>query len=151
MSDKKQTTKQTGSTTSTYGYQPGASSPDIDAYRDADFDIDPSIGHRLGEKERQLKDSFVSPTGGYVTPQIKDAILRSGQRNLMQDASQATREGQFDVNKLKLAQKAGVAGMTAPVLTQTSGTSSGTGTVSQSENPLGTVAKVAGAVAPISL
>lgn len=159
LSDKKQTSTQTGtqqgSTSNTYGWQPHPGSADIDTLRNQKFQIDPSIGYRLGEKERQLSDSFVSPTGGYVTPQIRDAITRSGRRDLMQQAGQQTREGQFDVNKLNYAKNAAVAGMTAPVLTQTgsssSGSSTGSGTVRQSESPWGTVASIGTSLAPLSL
>lgn len=94
---------------------------------------------------------MVSPTGGYVTPAIRDAIQRSGQRNLMQDASQATREGAGDVNKLNFARNSAVAGMTAPTLTQTGSSSTGSGTVTQSESPFKTALNVAGAAAPLSM
>lgn len=151
LSDKKQESKQNSQTSNTFGYQPGASSPDIDALRNQKFQIDPSIGFRLGEKERQLEDSMVSPTGGYVTPQIRDAILRSGRRDLMQQAGQQTREGAFDQNKLNYSRNLAVADMTKPVLTQTSSSSSGTGAVRQSESPWGTIAGVGSSLAPLSL
>jgi hypothetical protein len=86
--------------------------PDIQSARGWKAEIDPSIGYRLGEKERQLKDTMVNPTGGYVTPAIRDAILRSGQRELMSQAGEQTREGQYDVNRQNQAQKLALAGLT---------------------------------------
>jgi hypothetical protein len=93
---------------------------------------------------------MASPTGGYVTPQIRDAIQRSQQRELFQQGGEQTRAGQFDVNRLNYGRNAAVAGMTAPVLTNTGGTSTGKGTVTQSQSPLGTAVQVAGAAAPLS-
>lgn len=55
---------------------------------------------------------MVNPTGGYVTPAIRDAILRSGQRELMSQAGEQTREGQYDVNRQNQTQKLALAGLT---------------------------------------
>lgn len=129
--------------------------PDIIAARAYKPRIDPSIGYRLGEKERQLEDSMVSPTGGYVTPQIRDAILRSGRRGLMQEAGAQTRAGQFDVNRQEGANKLLLAGLTkgSTETGESSGTTTGTSTgkVVQSESPWGTVAGVGASLAPLSL
>lgn len=151
LSDNRQRSSSSSTTSNSYGYQPGAQSADINALRSHRFQVDPSIGFRLGEKERQLSDSFQNPTGGYTTPQIKDAIMRSQRRGLMQDASQATREGQFDVNKLDFSRNLAVADMTKPVLTQTGSSSQGQGQVTQSQSPWGTVAGIGASVAPLSL
>ncbi len=83
---------------------------------------------------------MVNPTGGYVTPQIRDAIMRSGQRELAQQAGQQTREGQFDVNRQEQAKKLALADMTRPILTQTGSTSQGTQTTQQSQSPWATIA-----------
>ena len=151
LSDKKQESKQTSQTANTYGFQNVPDTPDIIHARQDSAQVDPSIGFRAAEKERQLEDSFASPTGGYVTPQIRDAILRSGRRELFQQAGQQAREGQFDVNRLNQSRNLALAGMTRPVLTQTSSSSTGTGTVKQSESPWGTIAQVGAQAAPLSL
>ena len=151
LSDKTQKSTQSSQTQNQYGYQPGASSPDIDALRNTKFNIDPSIGYRLGEKERQLNESLADPTGGYMTPAIRDAIERSGQRELASQAGQQTREGAFDVNKLNYSKNLATADLTKPVLTQTGSTSSGSGKTVQSESPWGTIAQVGASVAPLSL
>lgn len=163
LSDKRQESKQsstssgTGTSTNRYDFLTPPDSPDIIAARNDRAQIDPSIGYRLGEKERQLNESFDNPMGGYVTPQIRDAIRRSGQRELMQIGGQQTREGAFDANRLNQSKNLALAGMTSPRLVNTGstttqqGTSSGTGSVTQSESPLGTALQVGAAAAPLSL
>ena len=151
ISDKTQKSEQKGSTTATYGNIPVVDTPDIIAARADKPQIDPSIGYRLGEKERQLQDSFASPTGGYVTGQIRDAILRSGQRNLAQQAGEQAREGQFDVNRLNQSKNLALAGLTRGQIAQTGTTSTGSGKVTQADSPFATGAAVAGQLAPLSL
>lgn len=87
--------------------------------------------------------------GGYTTPQIRDAIMRGGQRELMQEAGAQARAGAFDVNRLNQSRDLALAGMTRPVLTQTGST--GTGTVVQSQSPWATIAQVGAQAAPMSL
>ena len=125
--------------------------PDIVRAREDTARVDPSIGFRLAEKERQLSDSFQNPTGGYTTPQIRDAIMRGERRELGQQAGQQAREGAFDVNRLNQSKNLALAGMTRPILTQTGSTSSGTGTITQSQSPWATVAQAGAQAAPLSL
>ncbi len=114
---------------------------DIARARQDNAQVDPSIGHRLGEQQRQLKESFASPTGGYVTPQIRDAIMRSESQELGQQAGQQTREAQFDVNRLNENRNLALAGLTRGQDTTSSGTSSGKVT---EKDPWGTAIKAAG-------
>ena len=87
--------------------------------------------------------------GGYTTPQIRDAVLRSGQRELMQQAGQQTREGAYDVNRLNQSRNLALAGLTRG--TQEAYSSQGTGTVKQSQSPWATIASVGAQAAPLSL
>lgn len=151
LSDKKQESKQTSQTANTYGFQNIPSTPDIERARQDSAQIDPSIGFRAAEKERQLTDSFQSPTGAYVTPAIKDAIMRGERRELFQQAGQQAREGAFDVSRLNQSKNLALAGFTRPILTQTGSSSTGTGTVKQSESPWATIAQVGAQAAPLSL
>lgn len=146
MSDKtqKSTQSSTGTTNTTV-----PDTKDIIAAREGKATIDPSIGYRLGEKERQLDESLASPTGGYVTPAIRDAIKRGGQRDLMSQAGEQTREGQFDVNRLNQSKNLALAGLTKG--TNEATTSNSQGKVVQSESPLGTIAQIGAAAAPLSL
>lgn len=87
--------------------------------------------------------------GGYTTPQIRDAVLRSGQRELMQQAGQQTREGAYDVNRLNQARDLALAGLTRGA--QQSYSAQGQGTVTQSQSPWATIATVGAQAAPLSL
>lgn len=71
----------------------------------------------------------------------------------MQQAGQQTREGQFDVNRLNQSKDLALAGLTRPILTQTGSTSqsSGTGQVTQGQNPFGTILSTGAQMAPLSL
>jgi hypothetical protein len=151
LSGKKQTS--TGTTTSSGTSTTTPTDPFGYIARAGEFKprIDPSIGYRLGEKERQLEDSMVSPTGGYVTPQIRDAILRSGRRELMQEAGAQTRAGAYDVNRQQGAQNLALAGLTRGQTETGTSTSTSTGTVRQSQSPWGTIAGIGAGLAPISL
>jgi hypothetical protein len=123
--------------------------PDIIAARQNRAQIDPSIGARLGEKERQLQSTFDNPMGGYTTPQIRDAVMRSGQRELAQQAGQQTREGAYDVNRLNQSRNLALAGLTRGEDTSSTGTA--TGKITQAESPFKVGAAVAGQLAPLSL
>lgn len=163
MSDSKQKTAQTqtqshnNATTANYGWQAHPGSPEINQLKNAKFLIDPTIPYRSANAREQLDRSFQNPLGGYTTPSMRDAIMRTGRRRIDQDESQANREGSFDLNRLNYARDAAVAGMTSPVLTQTGSTSSGTGTqtgnstTTQSQSPWGTIASIGASVAPLSL
>lgn len=75
----------------------------------------------------------------------------------MQMAGQQTREGAYDVNRLNQSRNLALAGMTQPRLvntgtsTQGTATSSGTGTVTQGQNPFGTILSTGAQIAPLSL
>ena len=64
-----------------------------------------------------------------MTPAIKDAIRRSGQRELMSQAGEQTREGAYDVNRLNQNKNLALAGLTRG--TDTSYSSSGQSKVGQ--------------------
>jgi hypothetical protein len=128
LSDKTQKSTQTQSGQSSVSTP---DNPDIVAARQNIGQVDPSIGYRLGEAQRNLKETYQNPLGGYATPQIRDAVLRSGNRDLAQQAGEQTREGQFDANRQRLA----LAGLTRGQNTTSSGTASGT--IKQSESPWG--------------
>lgn len=155
LSSKKQETKQTqqSQTQNQYGYQTPPDTPDITRLRGQKFEIDPGLSAQYNRQRQQLEHGFQQPTGAYYSPQTRDAILRSGRERLGQQEAQAMREGQFDVNKLDYARNAALAGMTAPVLTQTGSNSSGSGTSTtvQSQNPMGAILGTAAQAAPLSL
>lgn len=151
LSSSEQEQKSKNTTDNTFTRLPGASSPDIDKLREAKFDIDPGLSAEYGKARSDLNKSFQQPLGAYLSPQVRDAQMRSGNERLNRDEAEAMRKGQYDVNNMKYGRDVTVAGMTAPPLVQTGSSSSGTGTISQTPSGIDTGLKIAGAVAPLSL
>lgn len=146
---------QTGSTTQTT--TPASDTPDINRLRSQQFQVDPSIGYRVGGAVRRMQSQFRNPLGGYATPAMRDAIMRSQERELMQMGGQQFREGQHDVNQLDYGRNALLAGLTQPTTStgtsQQSGTSSQQGTLtgSSSQPLLGSVIGSAAGVGAAAL
>src|ERR1041384_8383540 len=118
MSSTKTTT---ADTKNHYERMPGATSPDIDALRATHFQVDPTIVYRVGGAIRRQQNQFNNPAGGYTTPQMRDAIGRSQERELMQEGGAQFRAGAHDVNSQNFQKNAYLASLTAPPLVQTGG------------------------------
>ncbi len=131
-----QTQNQQFDTQSTFGWQTPPDTADTQRLRDTQFQVDPTIGARIGGAVRRMQSSFQSPLGGYFTPGMRAATERGQERELMQMGGEQTRAGQYDVNNQNYGRNLAVAGMTAPRLTQTG--SSGTSTGTQSGTSTGT-------------
>lgn len=132
-----QTQSQSGSGAFNQTTTPEANTPDIQKLRAQKFQIDESIGYRVGGALRRMKDQMNNVNGGYSTGQIADAQQRSQERSLLESGSQAMRQGQQDVNQQDFARNATLAGMTQG--TTSSGTSSQSGQMSGTgtqQNPL---------------
>lgn len=114
---------------------------DIQAFRAWNPQSDPNIPYRAASAHERLHSSLINPIGGYYSPNTREAIQRSGDRQIDQDASMASRSGQYDINNQRMSQLASLAGLTAPHIVQSgssgSGTMSGTGTQVQSGDLLG--------------
>ncbi len=135
MGKKKSTTTQTQQSQQAFNTNQSGSTtvqdtPDIQAYRQWQPQTDPGLSYQYANARNRLNDSFDNPLGGYATAGMRDAIQRSGNRQLNQDESQAFRSGAYDVNQQKAGQLGNLAGLTRGV--NTTGTSSGTGTMSGS-------------------
>jgi hypothetical protein len=159
MTKKKTKTEQTSTNSGTqnsnyansnsYDWKTAPDTPDTEAFRGWRPQVDPGLGYQYANAKNQLTSSFNNPLGGYQTPQMRDAQLRTGMRNLNQDESQAFRQGANDVNAQRGTQLGTLAALTHPQLVQTgssgnasgtsSGTSSGTGTTTQSGGLLGDI------------
>lgn len=129
---KKQTTQQTQNQSynnqNTYGQITPTDTPDIAAMRDFQFNVDPAIASTYGAARQRVNNSFNNPIGGAYSPNMKDAMLRSSNRDLSQQQAEA-HSSAFNQNQgQQFGQKAAVAGMTAPRILQTG--SSGTGNMS---------------------
>lgn len=151
LSDKKQTSTGTSSSTASYGYQVPPSTPALDKLRSDTFEVDPGIAAQYGKQRADLNASFHQPTGAFLPPAVRDAQMRSGNERLGVEQANAQREGQFDVNKLNFARDQAVAGMSAPQLTQTGTSGTQQGTTIQSQSPWSTIAQVGASAAPLSL
>lgn len=155
LSDKKQSSQQTSQTqaTNTYGYQTPPSTPDLDKLRGEKFTVDPGLDAQYGSLRSQVDKSAHNPLGPSYNPQVAEQQRKSAMERLGQDEAQAYRGGQYDANKLNFARDSTVAGMSAPQLTQTgsSSTGSGSGTTVQSTSPWSGIASTGASLAPLSL
>lgn len=128
MPKNTQSTK--SSTTASYGQIQPQSNQYTDAFADWRPQMDPTIGFRAGAAKRRLDDSFINPLGGYSTPQRDEAIRRSANRGIDQQAGMEMRAGQFDVNQQRAGQLGSLASMMQPRIVQT-------GTTGQSNSEQG--------------
>ena len=114
----KTTTNQTGNTsfnnTASYGQIQPESNKYIDEFAAFKPSADPTIGFRAGDAKRRLQNQFTNPLGGYATPAMRDAIIRSESRGIDQDAAQQFRAGQFDVNQSRMGQLGSLASLMSP-------------------------------------
>ncbi len=127
VSDTKQQSTQSFNT-ATSGSTSVPDTPDIQNFRGWQPQTDPGLSYQYANARNRLNQSFDNPLGGYATPAMRDAMQRTGNRQLNQDESQAFRSGAYDVNQQKAGQLGALAGLTRG--TNTTGTSSGTGNMS---------------------
>ncbi len=133
MGKKKQKTETTQQSQQAFNANTASSTsvpdtPDIQTYRQWQPQIDPTIPYAAASAHERLHSSFDNPLGGYATAGMRDAIQRSGDRQIDQNASNAFRAGAYDVNNQKAGQLGNLASLTRGQ--NTTGTSSGTGTMS---------------------
>jgi len=126
-----------GNTQNTYGFETAPDTPDIARLRNSQFEVDPGLSSQYSRQRQDLNKSFAQPLGAHLSPQVRDAQMRSGQERLGRDEATALRGGQFDANRLGFERDRTVAGMTAPQLVQRGSTTSGTttGNTSQQGSP----------------
>lgn len=83
---------------------------------------DPTIAANYGNQQNELARSFVSPTGSYQTPELREQQMRSGIQQIGQNQATATRADQYGQNAMKLGQLGTAAQLGAPQFAQTKGT-----------------------------
>lgn len=115
------------------------------------FEVDPGLATQYADQKAQVRKGFNNPLGAYYNPQVKEAMQRASDERLGQEEAQAFRSGQFDVNRLNYSKQAALAGMTAPQLTQTGSSNTGSGTITQQSNPMGSILGAGASFAPLSL
>lgn len=100
---------------------------DIEALRGMKATIDPSISYNFANLRREYENSFNNPLGGYTTPHVRDQSVRANNERLSQAQSQAMQEGQYAADNANYGRQATVAGMTAPQMVQSGGTTTQSG------------------------
>lgn len=151
LSDSKQKSTQQSTQANTYGYTTPPPTADISKLRDAKFTVDPGLDAEYDNLRSQVDKSAHDPLGPSYNPQVVAQQRKAAMERLGTQEAQAYRGGQYDANRLGYSRDATVAGMTAPTLTQTGSSSSGSGTVTQSQNPFATALKVGATTAPMSM
>ena len=135
-------TKQQYSNQATYSQIQPESNKYIDAYANFQPQIDPTIGFRAGSAKRRLDNSFINPLGGYSTPQRDEAIRRSMERGIDEQAGMESRAGAFDVNQSRMGQLGSLAALMAPRLVQSGSSGTSAGNTSAGQNLFGNLLDV---------
>lgn len=151
ISSSSQKQNSTGATTSSYDYKTPPISPALQKLSESKFDVDPGLHAQYGRLRNELKSGFNNPLGANYSSEVRDAIIRSGNERLGQQEAEAYRGGESDVNRLNYARDSTVAGMQQPQLVQTSGTSTGSGTITQNPAWGPQALSAASSVAPLSM
>ncbi len=100
--------------------------PDIEAARAYKPQVDPGISYSFGRAKNALRSGFNNPLGAYTPAAVRDAMVFQGEQDLAQQEAQALRESDRDVNEQEWQKRYALAGLTAPRLVQTGGSSTGT-------------------------
>lgn len=135
----KTTTKQqtTGTSVNTYGLGPQADSADIRALRSsiAPVQEDPSIPFAFANEREYRGHTYRNPLGAYTTPAVRDAANRTAGEQLNMAERVASEASRQSAQERAFGQQAAVAGMTAPPVVQTGGSSTGSVQGTQTTNP----------------
>ncbi len=120
MSSKKKTTQ-----TNTYSHMTAPDTQDTIRLRELanqNQGPDPSIRYAFANARKDLDNSYQNPLGAYTSPAVRDAANRASSERLgmaqnvaLQDSNRASQQQQF-------GQQSALAGLTAPQLVQTGGT-----------------------------
>lgn len=86
---------------------------------------DPSINYQFANAREGLNNSYANPFGANISPEVQQASLLNANQQLNQAQGQALREDQFNRRNAKTQALGAAAGMAAPQLVQTGGTSTG--------------------------
>lgn len=122
-----QTQNQTTSSANTYGWQTPPDTADTTALRNFQFQHDPRIDYSFARGRQNMANTYANPLGGATTPQLRDATLRAGYEDSAQQNAQADAEENYGFQGMKYGQASDLAHLTAPRLTQTGGSSTGSG------------------------
>lgn len=107
-------------TTANYGFFQKPNWAELDTLKAWNPQADPTIGYNFGRQRQDLERSFVSPTGSYQTPELREQQMRSGIENIGQNEAQARRADMYDQNQMNLGKLTNIAQMKAPEFAKTS-------------------------------
>lgn len=138
-SKQKSTQNTSFNNTSSYGWQETPEPEGSKAVRDFTFTKDPVIGYSFARARQDLQDSYKNPIGGFYSPNMRDSQIRAGLATLGQLEAQANSEAGQQLQSSQFGQRTAYASLTAPRLTQTSSSGTGTqqGVTQQSTDVLG--------------
>jgi len=105
--------------TANYGFFQKPNWQELDDLKAWNPQADPTIGFNFSRQRQDLERSFVSPTGSYQTPELREQQMRSGIEQIGQNEAQARRADMYDRNQSKLGQLTSIAGMKAPEFAKT--------------------------------
>src|ERR1051326_438583 len=105
-----------------YTQMPPVDSPDIQAFRDFQLNNDllaPQLNYQYATAERDLNNSIDSAYSGITNPFLRAQMKQQGQAQLEQQRGVALEQGQYDLNRLQLAQREALAKLTKPQTVET--------------------------------
>ena len=107
---------------------------------------DPNIPYQFNNAREALNNRFDNPFGADISPEVRDAVKYEQGNFIDQAQGQAAREDSFNRKQAKTGALATSAGMVAPQLVQTGGSSIGSGTQTTPLGPalIGAVGQIGG-------
>lgn len=123
MGSKKTTTTQQNQ----YGWQQMPDNPDIAALRaevNKPIQVDPSLQYIYANRKKDLESDITNPFGNasQYSPEMQNAMRYAGRNEIDQQYGQASKEAYSAAEQNKMNQRYALAGLTAPQLVQTGGT-----------------------------
>ncbi len=100
-------------------------------------EVDPTIAYGYARRRQDLDNSFLNPLGAHTSAATRDAAGRAAGQGINMESAVATSAGRREAQDRAFQQQSYIAGLTAPPVVQTGGTSTGTvqGTQVQTYNP----------------
>lgn len=120
----------TGSTQNQFGYMTPTDTPDIQAMREWQPQVDPGISYSFGRARQALKNQFANPLGADAPAAVRDAAIYAGEGDIAQQEAQAYRGAYNDQNQQEYQKRAFLSQLTRPELVGTGSTSTTSGSAS---------------------
>lgn len=139
MNKKKQqgNQQQTQSYQSTYNWERPPITPEVQNVIDeanSPAQIDPSIAGIYGNISNQILNSYNDPFGAKTTQAVREKSLRSNLLKVGTERAKAQNQAYWDAKNTGFSRKVTAAGMTAPQLVQTGGSSNANSTSNMTQS-----------------